>query len=178
MPKTINRPAAEEYPDVFRDYVNLLPAEGDVLYLLEKQAVDLRHMFKNITDARSEETYEEGKWTIKEVLQHLIDSERIFSYRALCISRGEPAQLPGFDEKLYAFNSLANMRPLDTMLEEYELVRRSSLALFRSFTSEMLDNTGIANGRHMSVRGIIHVLAGHEQHHFNILQERYLRRKS
>ncbi|WP_242919129.1 DinB family protein [Pontibacter liquoris] len=176
MPTSIIRPAADEFPEVYQPYMSLLP-EGDVLYLLEKHSTDLRHMFSNISDTRAEESYAPGKWTMKELLQHLIDAERIFSYRALCIARGERQELPGFDENMYAYNSLANIRLLPNILEEYEQVRRANLLLFRSFTTEMLDQTGICNGNRMSVRVIIHVLAAHEMHHINILQTRYLKRK-
>ncbi len=176
MPITINRPSEEEYPSFYQPYLDHLP-EGDILYLLEKQAVDLRYMFKHISDERAEQAYAEGKWTIKELLQHLIDSERIFGYRALCFSRGEEASLPGWDESAYVYNSLANIRPLENILDEYDLTRRSNLAMFHSFTSEMLDNYGLANGRSMSLRGLIHVMAAHELHHINILQTRYLKKK-
>jgi len=176
MPLTINRPDLEEYPETYQHYMDQLP-EGDVLYLLDKHSTDLRHMFRHISDERAEQSYAEGKWTIKELLQHLIDTERIFSYRALCISRGDKQLLPGFDENMYAYNSLANIRLLGSMLDEYEQVRRSNLLLFRSFTSEMLSQVGKANGRNITVRAIIHMLAAHEVHHINILQTRYLKRK-
>jgi len=176
MPITINRPTVEEYPDIYQGYMSELP-EGDIMYLLEKQAVDLRYMFKNISDERAEETYEEGKWTMKEVLQHLIEAERVFGYRALCFSRLEEAPLPGWDENKYVYNSLANIRPLANILDEYELTRRSNMAMFRSFTFEMMNNIGEANGRRMTLRGLIHVMAAHELHHMNILQTRYLKRK-
>lgn len=170
---TIDRPSAEEYPVYYQEYMNNLP-EGDIFFLLEKQAADLRYMFKNISDERAEEAYAEGKWTMKELLQHLIDSERIFGYRALCISRGEEADLPGWDEGKYVYNSLANIRPLESLLDEYELTRRSNLVMFRSFTFEMMNNYGFANGREISLRGLIHVIAAHELHHMKILQNRYL----
>ncbi|WP_162053090.1 DinB family protein [Pontibacter pamirensis] len=176
MPITINRPTIEEYPDYYQQYMDLLP-EGDILYILEKQGSDLRYMFRKISDERAEEAYAEGKWTMKEVLQHLIDSDRIFGYRALCISRGEEATLPGWDEGKYAYNSLANIRPLESLLDEYELTRRSNMAMFRSFTFEMMNNRGVANGREISLRGLIHVIAAHELHHMHILQTRYLKRK-
>ncbi|MCC9137390.1 DinB family protein [Pontibacter silvestris] len=108
----------------------------------------------------------------------MIDSERIFTYRALCFSRGEKAYLPGFDENKYAYNSLANIRLIENLLDEYEVVRKSSLYLFRSFTPVMLDEVGVVNGSSISVRALVHVLAAHELHHINILQERYLKRKS
>ncbi|GAB3814667.1 hypothetical protein GCM10028895_07980 [Pontibacter rugosus] len=137
----------------------------------------MRHMFKNISEERAEEAYAVGKWTMKELLQHLIDAERIFGYRALCFSRAEQADLPGWDENRYVYNSLANIRPLVQLLDEYELARRSNLAMFRSFTAEMLSSYGVANGNSMTVRGLIHVLAAHELHHIKILEERYLKRK-
>lgn len=176
MPLTINRPQAGEYPDYYETYMSQLP-EGDVLMLLEKHASDLKQLINGIDDKIAEGAYAEGKWTIKELLQHMLDSERIFAYRALCISRGEEASLPGYDENRYAANSMANTRLLGDMMEEFELVRRANMIMFRSFTSEILNTYGVANGNRVSLRGIIHVLAAHELHHMNILQERYLRVK-
>lgn len=175
MPITINRPATAEYPDYYQSYMDLLP-EGDVFYLLEKQASDLRYIFKDISDERAEEAYAEGKWTMKELLQHLIDSERIFGYRALCFSRGEEASLPGWDEGKYVYHSLANIRSLESLLDEYELTKRSNMAMFQSFTLEMMDKEGVANGWKMTLRGLIYVIAAHELHHIIILKTRYLKR--
>lgn len=176
MPQTINRPQPTEYPEAYQTYMRQLPAEGDILTLLEQQRADLHHMLAGMGNKRAEEAYAAGKWTIKELLQHMLDSERIFAYRALCIARGEQASLPGFEENSYAANSMANGRTLEDILEEYDSVRRSSLYLFRSFTPDMLDNTGTANGKPVTVRGIIHVTAAHERHHLNILADRYLKR--
>lgn len=173
MSLSINRPQPGEYPDYYQTYMDQLP-EGEVLHLLEKQVVELKHLLENINDSLSERSYEPGKWSIKELLQHMLDSERIFAYRALCFSRGELASLPGYDENLYASNSMAHSRQLDEILEEYELVRRSNLLLFRSFTSEMMVLKGVANGKQMTLRGLIHVMAAHELHHMNILRDRYL----
>lgn len=176
MPRTITRPPLDGFPEAYHPYMSHLPEE-DVLLTMERQLPDVRHMFKNMTDARAEESYEPGKWSIKELLQHLIDTERIMAYRALCISRGEQQALPGFDENRYAYNSLANIRTMSDLLEEYELVRRSNLALFRSFTSDMLDQVGTMNGNRISLRVLIHMMAAHEAHHIHILQTRYLKRK-
>lgn len=176
MPTSIHRPTTQEYPEIYQEYLNRLP-EGDILYLLEKQAVDLRYMFKHISDERAEESYAEGKWTMKEVLQHLIDAERIFGYRALCFSRNEKSPLPGWDEDRYVYNSLANIRPLENLLDEYDLTRRSNLVLFRSFTFEMLNNEGEASGRRMTLRGLVHIMAAHELHHMHLLETRYLKKK-
>jgi hypothetical protein len=130
-------------------------------------------MFKNITDTRAEETYEEGKWSIKEVLQHLIDSERIFSYRALCFSRGELAPLPGFDENDYVRNSHFNALSIDYLLEDFKTVRSSLLLLGHSFAEEDWKRIGSANGKAISPRAIVNIVAGHFIHHMNILKERY-----
>lgn len=178
MSLTISRPKQTEYPEYYQVYISQLPAEADVLELLEEQAHDLRQMFEHLDDARAEEAYAEGKWSIKELFQHMIDSERIFAYRALCIARGEKASLPGFDENNYAANSSANNRKLQDMLEEYDLVRKANLYLFRSFTTEMMDNVGTANEKEITLRGVIHVIAAHELHHMNILSTRYLKHTS
>ena len=165
---TIEKPSVEEYPDYYHGYMKQLP-DGDILDILEKQTADLHNMFSNMTEERAEETYAEGKWTMKEVLQHLIDSERIFGYRALCFSRREEASLPGWDEGQYVRYSEANTRTLENLSDEYELIRRANMAMFRSFTSEMMHNRGIANGREITLRAQIYVIVAHELHHMNIL---------
>ncbi len=176
MAVTLNRPQPGEYPDYYQTYMDQLP-EGDLLDLLESQAMELQRLLQGMDDQRAEVAYAEGKWTIKELLQHLLDSERVFAYRALCISRREEASLPGYDENKYAINSKANHRLLSDMLEEYEHVRRSSILLIRSFTPDMLDNRGTANRRAVSLMSVIYIMAAHEVHHMNILQERYLQLK-
>lgn len=178
MALLIQRPQQTEYPEYYHTYMRQLPEQGDLFYLLEQQALDLRAMLLPITEEEAQVGYAEGKWSIKELLQHMIDSERIFAYRALCIARGEEAPLPGFDENRYAYNSMANIRLLRDMLEEYELVRKSNIYLFRSFTSDMLGYTGNANGKPITVRALIHIVAAHERHHMGILKERYLKLKS
>ncbi|MBB6610376.1 DinB family protein [Pontibacter sp. Tf4] len=175
MLQTIDRPQPTEYPQVYQTYISQLPEEGDVLTLLEQQATELHSLMDGMDEKRAEEAYAEGKWTIKELLQHMLDSERVFAYRALCFARGEQASLPGFDENTYAANSHANARTLQNLLEEYDNVRKSNLYLFRSFTPEALDTTGTANGKPVTVRGLIHVTAAHERHHLNILKDRYLK---
>lgn len=172
MPLTINRPGAEEYPEFYQVYMDQLP-EGDLLDLLEKQLAEMQQLLQPLDDKRAEEAYAPGKWSIKELLQHMLDSERIFSYRALCISRGEEASLPGFDENQYADRSMANARTFSHMMEEYEHLRRSNIFMIRGLTAEMLSTYGTANGKHVTARGILHVMAAHEVHHMNIMKERY-----
>ena len=175
MTLTIKRPLQNEFPAYYLPYVNQVPENAEIIQTLEEQNSEIRTLFTEIDDTRAEEAYAEGKWTIKELLQHMLDSERIFAYRALCIARGEQASLPGFDENMYAENSMANERQLKDILEEYDLLRRSNLCMFRSFDSTILDNVGTANSKQITLRGLIYVIAGHERHHINILKERYLK---
>ncbi|WP_162426477.1 DinB family protein [Pontibacter pudoricolor] len=175
MTLTIKRPLQNEYPAYYLPYVNQVPENVDIMQTLEDQLSEIPELLAAIDDTRAEEAYAEGKWTIKELLQHMLDSERIFAYRALCIARGEQASLPGFDENMYAENSMANERQLKDILEEYDLVRRSNLCMFRGFDSGALDNVGTANNKQITLRGLIYVIAGHERHHINILKERYLK---
>jgi uncharacterized damage-inducible protein DinB len=118
--------------------------------------------------------YSEGKWTIKEIIQHLIDSERVFSYRALRISRNDNTPLPGFDENYYVANSNGKERSLQSLLTEMAVVRQSTLSLFNSFSEEQLTKIGIASNREVSVRAIGFIIIGHQKHHQKIFEERYL----
>ncbi len=118
--------------------------------------------------------YAAGKWTIKDVVAHVIDDERIFAYRALCLARGERSPLPGFDEKLYAAGADADERPLEDLLAEYSAVREASLALFRSLSAAAWTRVGTVNGYSATARGLAFHIAGHELHHVRIIRERYL----
>jgi uncharacterized damage-inducible protein DinB len=118
--------------------------------------------------------YAEGKWTIKEIIQHLIDSERVFSYRALRISRNDKTPLPGFDENDYVSNSNGKERSLQSLLTEMAVVRQATLSLFNSFSQEQLTKIGIASNKEVSVRAIGFIIIGHQKHHQKVFSERYL----
>jgi uncharacterized damage-inducible protein DinB len=118
--------------------------------------------------------YAKDKWTVKEVLQHMLDTERIFAYRALCIARKDSTHLPGFEENDYAANSKVSKRDWKEMIREFKAVRRSTEILFRSFDKQQLDATGTASGKSVYVLGIGFIIAGHINHHVNVLKERYL----
>ena len=161
------------YKNYFENYTSLVP-EKDAVSALEKQIQALSEFFNSVSDEKAMYAYAEGKWMMKEMLQHMIDTERIFAYRALCISRKEEAILPGFDENVYATNSLANRRSWADLTHEMKAVRESTMLLFQSFTQEMLSSTGyfsVANGD-VNTLGLI--IAGHFYHHVNITNERYL----
>jgi hypothetical protein len=121
-----------------------------------------------------EYSYAPGKWTIKELVQHIIDAERIFSYRALSFARGDKNELPGFDENEYAIHSNANKRTPAEMINEMRLVQESSEILFNSFNEQQLENEGRANGKNIYVKAIGYIIVGHARHHLAILRERYL----
>lgn len=172
--RKIEKPSPGEYALYASAYVELTPDDGPILIYLQRNAEILANLYRSLPEERLLYRYAPGKWTMKEVLNHLIDDERIFAYRALRIARADSTDLPGFDQDLYARTSDANGRDIETMLDEYAQVRRSTIALFESFTDEMLLRRGTADGRPVTVRGLIYHLAGHEQRHLNIIRERYL----
>ena len=135
-------------------------------------------VLENIDVEKWDDRYEEGKWSIKEVVQHVIDAERIFCYRALCFARKETRELPGFDENLYANASKAEKRNKEDLIDELAIVQKSSVALFESFDEEQLSFSGIANGKSVYVEGIGYIIIGHTLHHKKILLERYLNKIS
>jgi hypothetical protein len=169
----LQKPAPNEYPAYFETYLKRLP-HTDILALLAEQAETLLGQFENMAEADAEKGYAEGKWSIKELLQHMLDTERILAYRALCFSRNENVMLPGFDEDEYARNSDANRRKLADIITEYRLQRKSTIALIKSFSPEMVNRSGKANNAVYNVRSLVWVIAAHENHHLHIIQTRYL----
>ncbi len=169
----IPRPAPTEYPASFEAYLAKLPA-GELLDLLESQWEELGCLLEELDDAAADHRYAEGKWSVKEVLGHLLDAERIFAYRLLRIARGDATPLAGWDETAYVAGADFGARPLESLLEEYDLVRGHSLALLRGLDPSCLGRMGVSNGKPVSARAIAWVIAGHEHHHMTVLKERYL----
>jgi hypothetical protein len=135
---------------------------------------ELQQTLAGLSEAQWEYRYAAGKWSVKELVQHMIDTDRIFAYRALCIARGETASLPGFEENLYAENSEADRRTPAELLEELRTLHRSCLQLFASFSPTQLHRSGIANENPITCQAIGFIMAGHILHHLAVLQERYL----
>lgn len=175
MPATASpaRPTPDTYLAYYQGYVDLVPTDADPLGLLRQQPAELHRELARLTAAQALMRYAPGKWTPKEILLHLADAERIFTYRALRFARGDEQSLPGFDENAFAANSEANDRTMSDLLTEYHAVRAATLALFGSFTAAQLDRVGQANGGGISVRALLFITAGHERHHLRILRERY-----
>lgn len=169
----IARPGPDECAPYFAQYLAKVP-EGDLLDILEGQWEELGCLLEELDDEAADYRYAEGKWSVKELLGHLLDAERIFAYRLLCIARGEQAPLPGFDENAYVANGGFDARPLESLLEEYDLVRGSTLALLRGLDEAAFDRRGTSNKNPVSVRALAWILAGHEHHHMSVLRERYL----
>jgi len=167
------KPEANEYSEFYSGYISLVDTDN-IIRLLEEQLTELEFILKNISDDDSLFRYTNGKWSIKELIGHMLDTERIMAYRALCIARKEKKSLPGFEQDDYVLYGNFDSRNWSEMIDEYSLQRRANLLLFKSFNNEVLLTKGIANENKVSVRALIYIIAGHEKHHFNILKERYL----
>jgi uncharacterized damage-inducible protein DinB len=173
--RKIEKPQLGEYATYAAPYLELTPEDGPILIHLQRTGEMVAGLYRSLPEERLLYRYAPGKWTMKEVLLHLVDDERIYAYRALAIARGDQTALPGFNQDAYALASRANERPVENILEEYALQRRSTLALFNSFTDEMLLRRGNADGHPVTVRGLVYHVAGHEQHHLKIIREQYLK---
>lgn len=168
----MNRPSPNEYGSSHAAYVSLVP-DGNVLDVLRAQIDELAAVAAGVPQDRETFAYDEGKWTVRQVFGHLGDGERIFGYRALCISRGETASLPGFDENEYVAHAPSASRPLRDLAEELLLMRRANLLMFESLDDAAWQQTGSANGTPVSVIALAWVMAGHTRHHLNVLRDRY-----
>ena len=167
------RPGSAEFDPYYGRYIARIESD-DIMEVLAGQLPELQHALGDLGPDMAGHRYAPGKWTVKQVLGHVLDSERIFATRALCIARGENQPLPGFDEDAYAAASAADARPLGEVLQELEHLRRANLALFEGFDDAAWRRVGNANGAPISVRAIAWILAGHADHHLNVLRERYL----
>ena len=169
----VARPVAGEYAPFYTGYISAVP-EGDLLQLLAAQRDDTVRLLGPLDDTRATHRYAEGKWSIAEVLGHIIDAERVFTYRALTFARGDASALPSFDENAWAVVSNAGRRPMHSLLTEYRAVREATLQLFQSFGDEEFARSGVASKNPVSVRALAYIVVGHERHHLRILRERYL----
>jgi hypothetical protein len=168
----VARPGEGEYAPFYAGYVGLVP-EADIVAVLEQQAGELRELAASVPADRETFRYAEGKWSVREVLGHLVDGERVFGYRAFCISRGERAGLPSFDENHYVAEARSNAIPLRELADELALVRESNLAFLRRLEPGEWERSGTASGKPITVRALAWVMAGHPRHHVGILRERY-----
>ncbi len=172
--KLIMKPSPNEYAPYYDRYISLVQEDGMVLQHLYTNRKMIDAFLTALPADRWEYRYAEGKWTIKEALLHVIDTERIFAYRALTIARGDTTSLPGYEQDDYVPTSAANTRSSSSLLEEYAAVRQATLTLLGNLPEEAWGRIGTANEKPVSVRAIAYMLAGHELHHLTIIKERYL----
>jgi uncharacterized damage-inducible protein DinB len=170
----ISKPQPGEYTPWSAGYIAKVP-NGPILEILEYLKDSTYNFFSRMTPEQANITYAEGKWTIKQVLGHMIDTERVFSYRAFCFSRGEQQPLPGFEQDDYMQHANIEHRSMQDLANEFKVVRESTLYIFNSLTAEQLMFTGTASGYPVSVRALVYMIAGHELHHLDILKEKYIK---
>lgn len=170
----LSRPTAAEYSPFYSTYINLIPTGADPIGLLREQPSTLKALLAPLSDEQALFRYAPDKWSIKEALVHIIDTERIFAYRALRIGRGDKTPLPGFEQNEYVPASGADARPLTDIWAEYDAVRAATVALLTSFPAAAFDHVGTASNGPMSLRALTYILPGHEANHIAVFRERYL----
>ena len=175
MPIALSRPEADEFAPAMAGYVAQIADDEDLFDVLTSQLQELPRLLASVPAGREEHRYAPGKWSIKEIVGHLSDSERIFAYRALRFARGDEASLPGFDENAYVPELRAGSRRLADFAAEWADVRQATLSLFRHLPADTWQRRGVASGKPASVRALGYIIAGHTRHHVGVLEERYLR---
>jgi DinB superfamily len=169
---SFTRPQPGEYNPYYDRYISLV-GSGDIIAILEKQPRETVALFKSC-GAQADSSYAPGKWTVKEMLGHVNDTERIMSYRALRIARGDQTPLAGFEQDDYIRDGKFSQRTLDDLIEEFTDVRKATLSLFRHLDAETGARRGVANKDPISARALAYIIAGHELHHRRVLEEKYL----
>jgi hypothetical protein len=167
------RPDLSRVPSFYHNYLNEVKGD-DLMTALKNNTVSFLSFLKSIPPEKQNYRYAEGKWTVKEVVQHVIDTERVFSYRSLCFARKDTTPLPGFDENIFAANSKTENRNWNDLTEEFAAVRKATEILFASFDQEQLESEGISNNNSNYVLGWGFICAGHCNHHQKVIKERYL----
>lgn len=169
----MNRPEKTEYDPYYETYVSLMP-ESDALPALAAQPEELQSLLGSLPEEKGLHSYADDKWTIKELIGHLIDGERMFAYRLFRISRGDKTPIEGFEQDGYIENAHSNDRTFADLLEEFRLLRRANMLFFDNLTDDAWSRIGTANNVQISVRALAFIMAGHIRHHISILKERYL----
>jgi hypothetical protein len=167
------RPNKGDYNEYYQQYIDQIKGD-DIFRILIEQNMESQNILNSFSESKGNYKYAKGKWTVKEVIGHLMDVERIFAYRALCIARGETTPLPGMDQDSYVANGNFNKRQLFDLNYEYRLLRESNILLFGSFDRSVLQNRGTASGYEVTVLALMFMTAGHEKHHLKVLTEKYM----
>lgn len=172
--RLISKPAADEFAPYAAMYIDLLPDDGRVLEHLKSNLEEARRLVSSLPEGKLTWRYAPDKWSIKEILVHIVDDERIYAYRALRFARGDQVELPGFEQDDYARTSGADARPLASIFAEYRAVREATVTMFDGLPDDAFERSGVADGNPMSVRAAAYHIAGHELHHLKIIRKRYL----
>lgn len=170
---TLTRPVAGEYAPFYQGYVARVP-DGDLVAFLDEQMHEIAGVLDGLSESQGDHRYAPDKWSIKELVGHVTDAERVFSYRALRFARGDETPLAGFDQEPWVANSEAGGRTLRDMADEFRAVRLATITLARSLTDRQVARKGTASNYPVTVRGVMYIIAGHAAHHLAILRERYL----
>jgi hypothetical protein len=166
------RPTANDYSPYHAGYVALVP-EDDVLSAIEQQSSETQRFLSALNESKAAYRYADGKWSVKEVVGHITDAERIISYRLLAVARGEQQPLPGFDEESYVQHAKFDAWTLGDLAENYAIIRRATIVLLRNLPADAWEKRGIANDAPVSVLGLAFVIVGHDRHHLKVLREKY-----
>ena len=167
------KPQPNEYAPYFSRYIDLVP-EDDIIGVIEKQGRETAALLATVNEEKSAYRYAPEKWSVKQLVGHVTDAERVFAYRLMAIARGETQSLPGFDEKVYVSNANFDDRPFAELVDGLAAVRSTTLLLLRGLSPDAWTRTGTANDNPTSARAVAYVIAGHERHHLRVLRERYL----
>ena len=167
------RPEPNEYASYYEKYVSRVP-DADLIETLERQGAETLALLRALPEERGAHRYEPGKWSVRQLVGHISDSERLFSYRALSIARGDRQPLPGMEQEEWMANVDFDARTLSSLLDEFEAVRAATLHLLRHLSSEAWARRGTASDNEVTVRALAYIIAGHEAHHVGVLRERYL----
>lgn len=166
------RPTPDEYNDKYEQYISLITATNVIDVLISQQQATV-NLIQNLSPAEANYRYQKDKWSVQQVIGHLIDNERVMAYRAMCISRGEETALPGYDQEKYVAGANFEKRDLHNMAVEYEALRTANIKLFNSFTPEQIGRTGTIDDSNVSVCALVYIIAGHEKHHQAVIEEKY-----
>lgn len=167
------RPDSSEYASFYEGYVSQVP-EGDILAAMGSESGRTAELLSGLSPEQADHRYAEGKWSVKELVGHIIDAERMFGYRAHCFAREDPAELPGFEQDDYVRSSNAGSRSMQDLVDELRAVRQSNLAFFGGLDEEMWSRRGVGSGCAFTVRALAYIIVGHEMHHRGVIESRYL----
>ncbi len=165
----LDRPDSTEYAEYYKSYIARVP-DGPLTDFLTQQAKQYRQLLSGVSDHDASAPTAPGKWSIKQVLGHICDTERVIAYRALRFARGDPKELHGFEQDDYVREAASNSRTLEDLLNEFDSVRQATIALLKSLPPGADMRTGVANGNRVTVRGLAYIVAGHAQHHYELLK--------